>query len=136
MTSAANFDKRLMGLGSGSEFTPGLPLNTATDQIVAKAGGGQNGATILTSEINRVVTVATAADSVQLPVAVAGLSVQVTNAHASNALAIFPAAAAVTGGGLDNINTSAVNTAYSLAAGKTAFFFSAAPLVWHALLSA
>jgi hypothetical protein len=49
---------------------------------------------------------------------------------------VFPAASTVVGGGVDNINGNGVNAAYALAAGKTAFFFSAAPTVYHALLSA
>lgn len=58
--------------------------------ITAYAGGGQANATALTGRWNNVTTVATAADSVKLPAATAGLTVTVRNG-ASNSLAVFPA---------------------------------------------
>lgn len=57
--------------------------------ITAYAGGGQANATALTGRWNNVTTVATAADSVKLPSATAGLTVTVRNG-AANALAVFP----------------------------------------------
>lgn len=56
--------------------------------IVAKAGGGQAGATQLTGAINRVDTVVTNSDSVMLPLAIPGAAVKVYN-NSANLLAIF-----------------------------------------------
>lgn len=99
-----------------------------TTGITALAGGGQAGATALPSDINVVTTVATAADSVQLPTAEAGREVTVVN-NSANALAVFPAVG-------DKINALSANTVLSVAAGKTATFVSAAALQWFALVSA
>jgi len=56
--------------------------------IVAAAGGGQADATPLTARFNYVSTVETAEDSVQLPVAVPGLSIVVVNGSAET-MAVF-----------------------------------------------
>lgn len=96
--------------------------------LVALAGGGQTGATILTGDNNHVGTVATAADSVQLQVAEAGREVSVINAGA-NAMAVFPAVG-------DKINALSVNASFSVAAGKCATFLSTATGQWYCLLSA
>lgn len=74
--------------------------------ITAFAGGGQSSATVLSKDINRVTTVATAGDSVKLPAAVAGMEVIVINDGASS-LDIFPA----TG---ESIDALAANAAYAL----------------------
>ena len=115
------------GLGSG--YNGSLPTVSYQDAITAHAGGGQASATQLAVAQNRVTVVATAADSVKLPVAAGGLSIVVSNAHASNALAIFPS----TG---DQVNNAGVIVVYSLAAGKTATFSAYGTLNWHAQLSA
>ncbi len=60
----------------------GLIYESATDNITAHAGGGQASATQLTTEINRVTTVATAGDSVVLPASAPGLTIIVINAAA------------------------------------------------------
>lgn len=88
-------------------------LESTTDAIVARAGGGQGLATPLTSKFNRVATVATAADSVLLPAALAGLAIRVRN-DGANAMNVFPQSNG------DIINALAVNTAFSqTAAGLT-----------------
>jgi hypothetical protein len=96
--------------------------------IVAFAGGGQANATVLPADINRVSTVATAADSTKLPKAVPGLDVTVYNAGA-NSMNVFP----LTG---DNINALAANAAFAVAAGKNVQFGCAVAGTWHAILSA
>lgn len=58
---------------------------SSKNSIVAKAGGGQAGATQLTAHYNELGTVATAADSVKLPAAIAGTEVFVNNAGAQSA---------------------------------------------------
>lgn len=129
MTTATDYDKRMMGLGSTREVVPGIPLSSAANAITAFAGGGQQSATPLTAVINRVTTVATAADSVTLPLAVAGMSLQISNAAGANSMNVFPN----TG---DAINALAANAAFAVAAGKTVEFFSAVAGIWHTILSA
>lgn len=82
--------------------------------ITAYAGGGQGSATQLTGALNSVDTVATAADSVKLPVAVAGISITIVNTSA-NSLQVF-------GYGTDTINAVATGTGVAQAAGKTATY--------------
>lgn len=116
---------------AGSTFTilGGLNLGTVTNGITAFAGGGQGSAVALTSTINRVTTVATAADSVRLPAAVAGAVVFVANAAAANSMNVFPA----TG---ESINALSANAAFAMAANTRAAFFCAVNGVWSAVLSA
>jgi hypothetical protein len=111
---------------------PGLQTMSSQDTLTAKAGGGQYAAgvaPVINRMINRVTTVATAADSVTLPVSVAGLQIVVINAAAANSMNVFPA----TG---DFINALAVNTQIALAAGKTMTFYCATAGTWHSVLSA
>jgi hypothetical protein len=115
------------GLGTG--YAGSLPTQSFTNGITAFAGGGQASAVALTTCINRITTVGTAADSVKLPAAVAGLSIYVANAAAANSLNVFPA----TG---DAINALAANAAFAIAANKTATFVCANAGQWHAILSA
>lgn len=101
----------------------------ATDSITAHAGGGQTNATKLTSVLNRVTTVASAADSVELPASIAGLEITIINAAASNSMNVFPA----TG---EAINALSANSAFAVAAGKTATFYCVTAGQWHSILSA
>lgn len=96
--------------------------------ITALAGGGQTGATNLTGALNRVTTVATAADSVMLPTAKAGMSIFVKNT-AANSLNVFPASG-------DAINALAANAAYALATVKAAFFVCVVDGTWDTVLTA
>lgn len=102
---------------------------SSVDSLTAHAGGGQASATALTAMQNRVTTVATAADSVKLPASAAGMQIVVVNAAAANSMNVFPA----TG---DAINALAVNTAFAVAAGKTAQFNCITAGQWHSILSA
>lgn len=63
-------------------------LFSASTGLTAHAGGGQAGATPLPSALNRVDTVANAADSVLLPPAIPGRQVVVNN-NSANALQVF-----------------------------------------------
>ncbi len=83
----------------------GLFSESFTDNITAHAGGGQASAVQLTTELNRVATVTTAADSVKLPASVAGLTIVVTN-HGSNPMQVF-------GLGTDTIDDVAAATGVS-----------------------
>ncbi len=107
----------------------GIVLQSVTNGITAFAGGGQGSAVALTSVINRVTTVGTAADSVKLPAAKAGASLSVINAAAANAMAVFPA----TG---DAINALSANASLSVAANKTVMFECAVDGTWHSILTA
>lgn len=125
-TAGAWYTEGLAGGYSGAFATASL-----TGGIVAHAGGGQGAATPLTSMVNRVATVATAADSVVLPATVANVSIgPITVANAgANSLNVFPAAG-------DQINAGGANAAFAVAAGKTATFYSTGAGQWHAVLSA
>lgn len=101
----------------------------AVNGITAYAGGGQTNATLLGASINRVTTVATAADSVKLPAATVGARIDVINAAASNSMNVFPA----TG---ESINALSANTAYAVAANKTVTFICAVAGIWNANLTA
>lgn len=98
--------------------------------IAAHAGGGQALATPVGSGITLVATVATAADSVQLPPAVGGQVLWVTNG-AANSMQIFGAA-----GGADTINGIAGSTGIALAAGKSMTLTSPLAGAWFSILSA
>lgn len=115
--------------GIGTGYAGSLPTVSYTDAITAHAGGGQGSALQLTTVLNRITVVGTAADSVKLPVAAPGLQITVTNGAASNSANVFPS----TG---DQINALGANAAFALAAGKTATFYSTVAGQWHALLSA
>lgn len=116
-------------VGSGLGYSASFSTGTALNGITAHAGGGQGSATLLTAEINRVTTVATAADSVLMPVSAPGMTVTVTNAAASNSMNVFPQSG-------DAINALGANAAFAVAAGKTATFTCAVAGQWHAVLTA
>lgn len=105
------------------------PLFSSANALTAFAGGGQANATPLAAGVNRVTTVATAADSVRLPPAVAGMQVTLINAAAANALNVFPA----TG---EAINALAANTAFSVAANRAVIFVCGVAGTWHSVLTA
>lgn len=106
-----------------------LPVFSAADALTAHAGGGQGSALALTSVINRITTVASAGDSVKLPVATPGLEITVINAAAVNSMNVFPN----TG---DAINALGANAAFALAATKVATFFCTVAGQWHSQLTA
>lgn len=97
--------------------------------ITAFAGGGQASAVALTALINRVTTVATAADSVKLPVAVPGTEMTVINAAGANAMNVFPASG-------EAINALSNDTALSVAANKALLFSCTVAGKWQSNLTA
>lgn len=115
--------------GVGAGFSGNLPTVSTTNGITATAAGTQGTALQLTTVINRITVVATAADAVKLPPAIAGLQVTIYNAAAANSANVFPN----TG---DAINALGANTAFALVANKNATFGSAVNGQWHAILSA
>ena len=96
--------------------------------LIAFPGGGQTGGTKLGATTNRFTTVATTADSCQLPQASGGLRYYVTNAGA-NSMNVFPFLG-------DAINALSANTAFAVASGKSAIFMCAVTGVWNTVLSA
>lgn len=118
----------LIGMISNGKkiFFPGsYPYNALT----AFAGGGQASALQLQYGISRVTTVASAADSVKLPKAQAGMSITVINAAAANAMNVFPASG-------EAINALSADTALSVAANKTIVFSCAVNGTWNSNLTA
>lgn len=125
-TVAGKWDTEGSATGFGG---PGLQTMSFTNGITAFAGGGQGSAVPLTTMMSRVTTVGTAADSVKLPTAVAGMNIVVANAAAANSMNLFPN----TG---DQINALAANAAFAIAAGKAATLYCMVAGFWHAVLSA
>lgn len=106
------------------------PTFIAPTAVTAHAGGGQASATPLTQSVNTVGTVATAADSVSLPLAQAGLTVTVFNTSATS-MQVF-------GSGTDTINNVATATGVAQAGGVGAQYFalSSAPAgAWRRIQS-
>jgi len=109
-----------MGIGGlGNLFF----LDTSTDNITAKAGGGQTNATQLVAQNNRVTTVATAGDSVRLPPAVAGLDMIVIN-HGANPMQVY-------GSGTDTINDVATATGVPQMQNSSVLYFCMTNGVWY-----
>lgn len=106
------------------------PAAAAVTGLVAHAGGGQAAATVLTAGYNQVATVATIADSVQLPPALQGVGVFVKNSAAA-AMQVFGA-----NGLTDTIDGTAGATGVSIAAGKGATFYCLANGVWFSQMGA
>lgn len=102
---------------------------SATDGLTALVGGAQAGTSLGGFLINRFTTVTSGNDSAQLPAAKAGRVRVVINAAAANAMAVFPQ----TG---EAINAIAANSAFSVAANKTAIFFCAVDGTWNSVLTA
>lgn len=121
-----------LGTGNSPTFTgvtaSGYFYASTADALTAFAGGGQASATQLAKAINRVTIVATAGDSVKLPVSAAGMGVVVINASA-NAMDVFPSSGQA-------INALAADTAISVAANKTIKFYCAVTGTWNSILTA
>ena len=113
---------------SGLGYSGPFPTVSSMNAITATPGGTQANSFAITSAINRVTVVATAADAVKLPIAAAGMQIIISNASGA-AMSVWPGVG-------DAINGGAANAAYSIAAGKTVELFSAALGFWHAVLSA
>src|SRR5467141_182711 len=103
-------------LGSFEEDAYGIksqPL--ASTGLVALAGGGQTGATPLKGRTNEVATVATAADSVILPVSVPGTVLIVLNNAGANSMNVYAQVG-------DTINAIAANSPFAMAAAARVTF--------------
>jgi uncharacterized protein (AIM24 family) len=102
---------------------------TGADDITASATQTHAGATVISAGNNKIVTVATPGNAVRVPAATVGAQLVVQNAHATNAVNVFP----TTGG---QINVLAVDGAYSLIAARTAFLFCVSAGKWNLVLFA
>ena len=111
----------------------GLPVCATQPSLTAHAGGGQTNATPITATLVEVTTVASNGDSVILPPTLAnlisGLEITISNGSATHSINVFPPSG-------EAINALAINTAFSLAAGKTAVFNCLRAGQWYSLLSA
>lgn len=107
---------------NGPNTIVGPAANTTTG-IVAHAGGGQASATVLAAIYNIVTTVATAGDSVKLPVAVVGTWYVITNSGAAS-LNIFPATSGT-------INGGSANAAIALLPGAQIMLVGSTTLNWN-----
>jgi hypothetical protein len=112
----------------GNVTIAGQLFESATDGITAFAGGGQASATPLTTQLNRLVTVAADGDSVALPQSVPGMAVTVVNTGAKSA-DVFPV-----NGGTDAINGQAANVAVRVKAGAVATFYCEVAGKWESQL--
>ena len=122
---ASGFVQRFKGKVAGAVFyLSGLFYESAQDAIAAHAGGGQANATPLTSEVNRVTTVATAGDSIALPSALPGLTIVVIN-HGAKAMQVF-------GAGTDTINDIATATGVSQMVNSEVIYSCTAAGKWYA----
>lgn len=92
--------------------------------LTAHAGGGQASALQLAARINHLSTVATSADSVALPAALAGLACTVIN-RGANAAQVF-------GNGSDTINGEGATVGVAQAAGVTTTYYCPAAGEWFA----
>ncbi len=106
-------------------------VQSVVDNMVAKAGGGQANAVLLTAAMNRFTTVASGNDSAKLPpsTGLIGIDIVVINAAASNSMNVYPA----TG---ESINALSANTAFAVAANKVCTFYCCTSGIWHSLTTA
>jgi hypothetical protein len=109
--------------------TTGINALSFANTLTAHSGGGQGSALALTKQINQITTVAASGDSVLLPTAVAGLSIIVINANATNPMDCFPFSG-------QSINALSANTALSIAANKTVIFFCSINGTWNSIVTA
>ncbi len=109
----------------GTMAMTGLFYESFMDNITAHAGGGQSSAYLVTTEISRVTTVATVGDSIQLPVAVQGLTLFVIN-HGANTVQIYGNNAAG-----DTIDDIATGTGVGQMVGSLCFFTCTSTGKWY-----
>ena len=93
-------------------------------------GGAQSGSPVMIAAINSVDTVATGGDSVQLPLAIPGAAVTVSNTTGTSCQVFGNQ------NGTDTINGTAGATGISLAGGKTITFYATVLGKWVGNLSA
>ena len=118
----------LLGIVGRNGVTNILPAMQTDNAITALAGGGQS-TSLQNYRHLRVTTVVTAADSITLPKALAGMSMSVTNAAAANSMTVFPALG-------EFINALAVNTGLAQAANKATLFVCSVNGTWNSNLTA
>src|SRR5258708_2775659 len=111
---AQNIAPNALAYEAGAGWAGLLFSETARDNIVAAAGGGQANATLLPCMLNRVVTVANPGDSVMLPPALPGLDILVSNVGA-NPMAMF-------GSGNDQVDNAGVGVAVSQMANSVVIY--------------
>lgn len=121
--------------GTNSQFQNqivkvGLLSAGVDSSIVATPSGSITTSYLLTASINRVITVASAADGVRLPACKAGLRVTVINAAAANAMNVFPNVSTET------INALTAGTALSVVVNKSINFDCAIDGKWYSNLTA
>ncbi len=104
------------------------PQYSTEDGITATAGGTQAAGYVLLATLNRITTVASAADSLRLPPSKPGLMVVVVNDAASNALQIY-------GHTTSTINDVATATGISIPAKTTAVFYCTLAGKWYATVA-
>lgn len=102
---------------------------SATAGLTALVGGAQAGTSLADYSINQFTTVASAADSAQLPAAKAGRQRTVINAAAANAMAVFPQSG-------EFINALSADASFSVAANKVVQFICAVDGTWNTNLTA
>lgn len=118
-TGVGMHDLSLLAAGSG--FSAG--------SITAHAGGTQAAGTPIRSAVTLIAVCATAGDSVQLPPAMGGQVLWITNAGAaSSTMYCAP--------GNDQVNGTANGTGFAIANGKTATVISPIAGAWFTILSA
>lgn len=105
-------------------------VSSAQAGLTALAGGAQAGSPVLNSALCEVTTVASANDSVQLPPAKAGYSLDVRNATATS-MQVFGNQALT-----DTINGTAGATGIAVAANKSVRFWCPVDGKWYSNLSA
>jgi hypothetical protein len=98
-------------------------LESAGDNVVAHAGGGQGAATQLNTQTSRIITVATAADSVMLPPSTPGLELLVIN-HGANSMQVF-------GTSPDTIDDQATATGVAQMANSLVIYTCATAGAWY-----
>lgn len=116
-----------LGFGySGPQMT-----ELSCDAMTASATQTQAAGTLVVAPISRFVTVASAGNAATLPASAPGLTMTVINAHATNAINVFPSAG---GTGTETINALSANAAFSLAATKVVTFYCTVAGTWHTQL--
>lgn len=105
-------------------------LRNYSDGLVALAGGGQAGSTLLALGVNFVKTVATGSDSLMLPPAVPGSVLLVKNGGANAAQVFANTQSSLPSGVEDTINGTAGATGVSVGSGATAMLMCTAYGAW------
>ena len=123
-TTAINIGSAVSGANSTTTFN-GFVIDSISAAVSA-AGATQATATALVSNINNVTVVASAADGVRLPTAVAGMRILVRNSDSADILKIYPATGA-------QINALGANTATTLAISTSVQLFATSTTQWYSV---